>query len=1097
MSDVPSSPPTSSDADDATAALQLRLSESPLDFDAHLQLLRHLRSTGEVDALREARLRMASLFPLTADLWHQWLDDEGGRVDGEDDQRRLLALHERSCADYLVPSLWVRYCAYAQELHSDALTDGGLEALSTAARPVREAYGKAAAALHCHCLAAEQVMRPYRQFELHTLTSMLLIKQQHEDEADRAEGEDEDDGDGDDDAEGQSAQEAEDEAAVVAQLSVIQQLYRQSLSSPVNGLEQVYGDYERWVERQQYQVEEDMTRAFKQVTRSRSPHSAHIAAPPRLVKSPSRSLSSPACVQSLEDRTARQPFESALNACGAESSAPTGLANPTQLAAWSAYIDFEQGQQRQSRTPELDRVLVLYERCLAHCFLHPDLWHSYLAWMKSANATSDASAAQRLVALYERALRNIPMDGSLWAGLIRALQRLQAPMASAMEAFHRAQQLFQGRDDHLLPACVALLQHFRRSTRGQLDSGAEAVVAQSLNGIRYTDASVAATAAHLELCLDFFDCYYALQARGKGELQGARAAMEGWINEKGHGVRAWSEWVRLELRAGNVDHARQLHSRAVKQSIQDWALESLAFDWLRFEDEHGTAEQRAEAERQCGDLFFRFAALRTQAAAAASATFTAEEEPSASQERQDSEGQPSSEDQPATPGEAKSSAKPRKDRKPRAARDGGVTAAQTKGQSKKRRQSPTAPPNGDTADASPPPPKRQRQPKPSTTESRAQQPPASPTPSAAEASESVTHPSPPAEPSADDRPAQPAPSAAADGVEAATPPSELAAFHQSPNHVVRVSNVSPQTTPSSLRDFFAQHGQVDAVHLAVDFSTPDSQLAHLLYHSKDAVKAAVAATQGAKLDGRALAVIGLASFNRHRKKEAKAEQFRPLRVFVRGLPMVDGVESLLRTHFADCGDVRRVTLSRDKKTQRLHPFAYVEFKERVTTSAAPHALLPSTAAHPASPLPHSSPVSCCAVRCVQAAAEKALAKDNTALPGYPRPIHVVRDQPPPLPGERPLPTPPSAPPSTRPPAAASTAPSAALAGPPRGERPTKLTLVPRSVRAALPTVVPSAAADEGAVSSCTASGPAASPAPPTTTMSNADFRSFLLQRTAK
>ena len=554
----------------------------------HLQLLRALGAAGEVDELREARERMSSTFPLTADLWREWLADERSRIDSEVDQRRLLALHERSCRDYLVPSLWSAYCQYAEELHSDAPTDGSLASLSVYMQPVRDVYAEAEAALHCHCTAAEMVMRPFRKLELRTLTLMLRLKQRHEEEEDEEAGAD----DSEEEEGEESAQEREDNAVLMAQLDLIRDLYRRSMSWPVNGLEQVHSEYRQWVTKQQYEVEEDISRTYQ---------------------------------ASLRDRTARLPFEQALQACQAESDSPTGIASPTQLSAWYSYIRFEQTAKDEDGDEDgnvrWELVIGLYERALTQCFLHSDVWHSYYACLGARPRANELR-----LDLSRRAVRNLPLDGTLWAAHVQSMEGLALGHAPTtyLEVLSRAEQAMEGRSEQLLPVCVALLDCIRRQRTPQpalapsslplfppfSPASIQRIVERALTAIRYTGAAVSATTAHVELCLDFFSSFFDLLLDMEWGVERAREEMQRWLNEKRPGVRAWSEWIRIERRLGHSDIAHRLfpesvaapHTRpiallaaerggsstspalclvirALKHAAQDWGVEQLCYDW--------------------------------------------------------------------------------------------------------------------------------------------------------------------------------------------------------------------------------------------------------------------------------------------------------------------------------------------------------------------------------------------------------------------------------------------------------------------------------------------------------------------------------------
>ncbi len=52
---------------------------------------------------------MASLFPLSEQLWSDWVNDELAQVQSHEDVRRIQALFARAVQDYFSISIWVSY----------------------------------------------------------------------------------------------------------------------------------------------------------------------------------------------------------------------------------------------------------------------------------------------------------------------------------------------------------------------------------------------------------------------------------------------------------------------------------------------------------------------------------------------------------------------------------------------------------------------------------------------------------------------------------------------------------------------------------------------------------------------------------------------------------------------------------------------------------------------------------------------------------------------------------------------------------------------------------------------------------------------------
>ncbi|KAI9342815.1 hypothetical protein BDR26DRAFT_858805 [Obelidium mucronatum] len=116
------------------------LSERPFNYDANLNYVKLLRNdtNGNPSDLRAARQAMHSLFPLSEDLWIEWLDDElavfsnfvasssslpssssspeeNSVVDVQEKGLFLLDLFNLAVQDYLSIPLWVKYLTFVKD----------------------------------------------------------------------------------------------------------------------------------------------------------------------------------------------------------------------------------------------------------------------------------------------------------------------------------------------------------------------------------------------------------------------------------------------------------------------------------------------------------------------------------------------------------------------------------------------------------------------------------------------------------------------------------------------------------------------------------------------------------------------------------------------------------------------------------------------------------------------------------------------------------------------------------------------------------------------------------------------------------------------
>ncbi|KAF8934884.1 Splicing factor [Haplosporangium gracile] len=110
----------SSETIEAIATFQTLLESNPNQYEAHTQLIALLKSADMFEELREAREAMNKIYPLSEDLWLDWINDEVNMATSEDEKRHVLSLYERATTEYLSIKIWKSYVDYALQEYNES-----------------------------------------------------------------------------------------------------------------------------------------------------------------------------------------------------------------------------------------------------------------------------------------------------------------------------------------------------------------------------------------------------------------------------------------------------------------------------------------------------------------------------------------------------------------------------------------------------------------------------------------------------------------------------------------------------------------------------------------------------------------------------------------------------------------------------------------------------------------------------------------------------------------------------------------------------------------------------------------------------------------
>ncbi|XP_076843350.1 spliceosome associated factor 3, U4/U6 recycling protein [Brachyhypopomus gauderio] len=305
--------------------LEEQLSINAFDYNCHVDLIKLLRQEGKLHRLRKARQKMSELFPLTEEIWLDWLKDEIGLTEGEEVEReKIYELFEKAVKDYICPDIWLEYAQYSI---GGMGTAGGIDR-------ARSIFERALTAVGLHMTKGAALWEAYREFEIAILSTLQPPPG--------------------------SVPSPEQEEQLNAQLDRIHTLFRRQLAVPLMDMEGTYTEYSDWADAG---VPETVTHHYKralQQLEKRRPHEEAllVSEPPKLAEYQSYIDSE---MKEGDPARVQMVFERALT---------ENCLVPDLWAKYTTYLD------RQLKIKEL--VLSCHERAVRNCPWTMGLWKSYL-----------------------------------------------------------------------------------------------------------------------------------------------------------------------------------------------------------------------------------------------------------------------------------------------------------------------------------------------------------------------------------------------------------------------------------------------------------------------------------------------------------------------------------------------------------------------------------------------------------------------------------------------------------------------------------------------------------------------------------------------
>ncbi|CAB3983959.1 Squamous cell carcinoma antigen recognized by T-cells 3, partial [Paramuricea clavata] len=363
----------SSDSEEAESAevtaLRQFLESSPFHYESHLKLIQALRDIGDLDKTRQARETMSKMFPLTAELWLEWIQDEMPLACITEQKAYIRDLFEKAVKDYQSVKLWTEYCQYVLD---NMEGEDGL-------KDARDVFERAITSVGLHLTEGVSVWDGYREFEMTLYDSYQTM------------------------AEGSDSPQVQQK--LEQQKDVVKTIFRREISVPLIGMQAVFREYEEWLGDEK--MLEYVTRGFARAETKLEdclPYEEALtsASSPRLEE-----YRSYIAYEMKENDLARVQclYERAM------------VENCLNSEFWMEYTNY-----MDTKLNIADVVLPVHERAVRNCTWVVALWCNY---MKAMERT--ARGHEKVQEIFERGLSAVlsnPNDSvSLWCCFLEYLRR--------------------------------------------------------------------------------------------------------------------------------------------------------------------------------------------------------------------------------------------------------------------------------------------------------------------------------------------------------------------------------------------------------------------------------------------------------------------------------------------------------------------------------------------------------------------------------------------------------------------------------------------------------------------------------------------------
>lgn len=93
--------------------LEQTITENPFSYQSYIDIIKLAKENVDFSKLKEYRQNMSNLFPLTENLWLDWLRDELKLMTTDENREKVTELFEKAISDYLSPGIWLEFIQFS------------------------------------------------------------------------------------------------------------------------------------------------------------------------------------------------------------------------------------------------------------------------------------------------------------------------------------------------------------------------------------------------------------------------------------------------------------------------------------------------------------------------------------------------------------------------------------------------------------------------------------------------------------------------------------------------------------------------------------------------------------------------------------------------------------------------------------------------------------------------------------------------------------------------------------------------------------------------------------------------------------------------
>eukprot|EP00466_Bigelowiella_natans_P010685 jgi/Bigna1/134521/aug1.25_g9229 len=589
----------------------------------------------------------------------------------------------------------------------------------------------------------------------------------------------------------------------------------------------------------------------------------------------------------------------AAQVVGSSNGSSPGVLTMEQIALWDAYIALE---DKMAKGKYSDRTKTLYERALSHGFLHHDLWRRYLQYVKNVFKNDDW-----LEDTYHRAIRNCKQDADLWIGLFRLFEKRQDEQ-SAKNLMAKLDSDGTLQPEIKAKAFLEFCDRMRRrcgvgGTNSEPPDAKSMVLRAVFDAYSQVlkDIETEVAKSH-DLHYNLYSYWADVEMRWYGDIEQSRIHWETLIRWNSQDERVWRSYIYQERIYGDLQTVRDLYKRAVSSlDTSHHELKNLCDEWVKFERECGSLETLETAEKRASLRITKWTEHKQQCEQQQYYQLYSQQLQQ-QQHHQQQQNNPKS----STSSKTVAGQKRKRDDRKEDEKDGQKTDHNPKAASSSS-SAPTT--NSD---------KRQRRHAPS-------------------AGGTDT-------------------SAISDNGEGKKNEDEAASLkwkveNRKEENTIFAKNLAYDTTDEQIKTFFSKVGEISQIRHIRDGKGKSKGYAYIEYVDAKSVDQAYQNLQLRKINKRAVQLSrcsvpssnkgGKRGGGKKKKHNEGYQRPEPKTVYIRPLPRLDGelrtvpirMEEHLRGHFKECGEIKAVRLTLDKRG-KLKRFAFIEFQHTDSVTKA-------------------------------------------------------------------------------------------------------------------------------------------------------------------